>query len=300
MQETKLKLPVPPQLFPVTYTNGPGLRYVIWVQGCSIRCCTHCLNPGLQDPDKGISTTAAELLEHIGQLKNEFSIEGLTFLGGEPMDQAAGLALLAREVQESLLSVMSYTGHTVETLLQKKTKNGAIRELLEYTDILVEGNYDHGLDLRGTLWRGSINQRIILLSPRYTVDRLKHTIDTTSQCVAGKVDIIENYFGNTLIRYHWEESIPLLQGERGPGLPQTKEFEMLQSSGYTMVSWIPELAEDGSAAASLTSPKGLCGVVDPNNNLHLYGFQKPGVVENFKKALENQGIRLTFEEAGYA
>jgi len=71
--------------------NGPGRRFVIWFQGCSIRC-RGCLNPEFHDEDGGHLIETARLVDMIRDLRDE--IEGVTFTGGEPLAQAMELVSL--------------------------------------------------------------------------------------------------------------------------------------------------------------------------------------------------------------
>lgn len=96
-------------------------------------------------------------------------IVGITFSGGEPFDQAAGLAALARRVRESRdLGVVCFTGHTLESLRSKGAPSAD--DLLAQVDLLIDGPF---LADRppAPFWRGSDNQRLHFLTPRYA--RLK-------------------------------------------------------------------------------------------------------------------------------
>lgn len=287
-----LRLSVDPALFPVTYTNGPGLRYVMWTQGCSIRCCTNCLNPELRDPTNGAAVDIDQVLSHVDKLKESMPIEGITILGGEPTDQAAALSQLLPGIQKQNLTVMLYTGHGIETLL-KQGRYEEISHVLQSVDILVEGRYNPRADFPGTLWRGSVNQRILLLSAGYDIPRLKTILQTTAKRIARKIDIIRYYNGNRLIRKHWFEALPREQASRRKDLlPQQNEITEIPHSGGRIVSWLPELAGSPPEGSVFLSPKGITGVLEPDNRIHLFGFQKEAVVEQFKKALQTQGIRL--------
>ncbi len=80
------------------------------------------------------------------------------------MEQAAGVAQTARLLREAGRSVMVYTGHTLEEL--RAAREVWVAELLALVDLLVDGPFDHACQA-DLLWRGSANQRIHLLSPRY-------------------------------------------------------------------------------------------------------------------------------------
>jgi hypothetical protein len=105
--------------------------------------------------------------------------------------------------------------------------------------------------------------------------------------------VIRYYNGNRLIRKHWLETLPREQASRQKDLlPQQMEITEIPHGGGRIVSWLPELAHAPPDGAAFLSPKGITGVLEPDNRLHLFGFQKEAVVEQFKKALQTQGIRL--------
>ena len=79
---------------PVTAVEGPGKRFCLWVQGCSIRC-EGCGVPWTWAKENGEKISVEKLLKEIVKSQEENSIEGVTFLGGEPFDQPEGLGELA-------------------------------------------------------------------------------------------------------------------------------------------------------------------------------------------------------------
>jgi anaerobic ribonucleoside-triphosphate reductase activating protein len=122
---------------------GPGLRAVIWVRGCPLRC-PGCIAP--QDlPFTGGSTrTVAELADWLNGLPGE--VTGVTFSGGEPMAQAGPLAELTGRIRATRdWSVMSFSGFTIEHLRRHGTADQ--RLLLSRLDILVDGPYQEARHL---------------------------------------------------------------------------------------------------------------------------------------------------------
>jgi len=168
-----------------TESEGPGARFALWVQGCSIRC-EGCCNPEMF-ADRGgeelsVAALAAEVLAEPG-------LEGVTFLGGEPFEQAAPLAELARAVRARGLSVMVFTGHLREEL-EARAEPG-VRALLDAADLLADGPFvatQPGNHLR---WLGSRNQRLHFLSERYGPDDPRfhgaNTIDL--RVVGGRLEV---------------------------------------------------------------------------------------------------------------
>ena len=139
--------------------NGPGERFVVWVQGCPLAC------PGCWNPDtwafvrrdlRSVDDLAACILRTEG-------IEGVTFSGGEPFAQARALTLLAERVRAAGLSVLVFTGYEVDELTRREHL-----ALLAVTDVLVAGRYVGNQRASGLVWRGSANQRVHVLSDRYS------------------------------------------------------------------------------------------------------------------------------------
>jgi anaerobic ribonucleoside-triphosphate reductase activating protein len=144
--------------------DGPGLRFVIFVQGCT-RHCIGCHNPDTWDFDGGQEMDTGEILSQIGGGR---LIRGVTFSGGEPFELAAVCALLAEQIKTLGLDIVTYTGYTFEELQTKSTADEDVKRLLEATDILVDGPFiveERDWDLP---FRGSRNQRLILVHESLT------------------------------------------------------------------------------------------------------------------------------------
>ena len=134
--------------------DGRGIRYVIFTQGCPHRC-PGCQNPATHDFAGGRVVETASLLPDI---LADPMLRGVTFSGGEPFCQAAALTELAKEIRaRSKLDITVFTGYTWEEL---QTLPGA-RELLEQTDVLIDGRFVEAEKDLTLQFRGSRNQRII-------------------------------------------------------------------------------------------------------------------------------------------
>jgi anaerobic ribonucleoside-triphosphate reductase activating protein len=94
--------------------NGPGKRAVVWAQGCGLKC-PGCWNSETHSFEAGRVWKAKDLAEYLLGLKD---IEGVTFSGGEPMHQAAGLSMLTGRLKTERpnFSIGMYTGYTAEEL----------------------------------------------------------------------------------------------------------------------------------------------------------------------------------------
>ena len=137
--------------------DGPGFRYAIFVQGCPHHC-PGCHNPDSHDFSAGYDRTVDSLFEEICA---DPLLKGVTFSGGEPFCQPKACAELAGAARKAGLNVWCYTGYTFETLLKEGTEEQ--RTLLRELDVLVDGPF---LLARRTLncrFRGSDNQRLILV-----------------------------------------------------------------------------------------------------------------------------------------
>lgn len=152
--------------------SGPGLRWLLFLQGCARPCTTQCLNPHYLDPKGGRVVLLSELHLVAGQVAAGTwgQVEGVTLLGGEPTDQATDLLPFLEFVHGLGLSVMLYSGHPLTWF--DRPQNAAAKALLKWVDILVDGPFLPGLAEPGLHWRGSSNQRILRLTNRYTEEEL--------------------------------------------------------------------------------------------------------------------------------
>jgi anaerobic ribonucleoside-triphosphate reductase activating protein len=143
-----------------TQALGPGARAVIWVQGCPLNC-PGCLAPQWIPFVPAMQFRPEEILEKL----DLDSITGMTFSGGEPMEQAAGLAALARLARRQKdLDLICFTGYRHERLL-KNPPNAGVAELLAEVDVLIDGPFIQALHDSVGL-RGSSNQRVMHLTRR--------------------------------------------------------------------------------------------------------------------------------------
>ena len=149
-----------------TRAEGPGRRWALWVQGCSIRCAA-CCNPEMFDERRG-EPVALDVLRARIEAAHARGVEGVTFLGGEPFDQPTGLAELARHAKALGMTVMVFSGYTLDALRARPDASG----LLALTDLLVDGPYDRTQPEPappiGRRWIGSANQVMHYLTAAYS------------------------------------------------------------------------------------------------------------------------------------
>lgn len=140
------------------YVCGPGRQFVIWVQGCSIHC-KGCWNQVMWPFEKRTLLDVKELFDLVKEQKN---IDGVTILGGEPLDQPEAILEFCRDLKSSDMGITLYTGYEQEQIIDPIRQ-----DILKNIDILICGPYQEELRDINTKWIGSKNQRIIKLTERY-------------------------------------------------------------------------------------------------------------------------------------
>lgn len=141
---------------------GPGERAVVWVAGC-LRRCPGCMKPEWFEFDAGTPVRVPELAERILAIPR---LDGVTFSGGEPFEQAQALAALCRLLRRAGLNVLVYSGYRLDALRMNEARFG---DLLAEVDFLIDGEYRH--DLPGPFrWRGSENQAIYDMRRNQRID----------------------------------------------------------------------------------------------------------------------------------
>lgn len=138
--------------------DGPGIRLVVFAQGCKHHC-PGCHNPETHSFTGGKLVSIASIMEMV---KSNPLLDGLSFSGGEPFEQAKMFAELAKMAKALKLSIVTYTGYTYEEIIARK--NPGWEELLSQTDLLIDGKYDISWKNLLLRFRGSENQRIIDLN----------------------------------------------------------------------------------------------------------------------------------------
>lgn len=139
--------------------NGPGIRAVVWVQGCPFRC-RGCFNTPFQPFSPA---TLVDVEEFAGRILCIPGIDGVTFSGGEPFAQAGPLALLGQRLRRAGLSVITYSGYTAEQLAEGNDPSWPA--LLAASDLLITGPYIAEQAVPDPL-KGSANQQVIAFGAR--------------------------------------------------------------------------------------------------------------------------------------
>ncbi len=145
---------------PISEVEGPNKRFVVWLQGCSIRC-KDCANSNMWDKERGTVYDVDDIVELIKNYSSK--IEGITFLGGEPLDQLEAVKYICKQSQNMGLSVIVFTGYEYENIKNKPE----IKELINYIDILIDGKFDSSKKDFSRPWVGSTNQKYYFFSDKY-------------------------------------------------------------------------------------------------------------------------------------
>ena len=135
--------------------NGPGVRVSIFMQGCSFHC-KNCFNKETWDFEGGQEFTD-DTINKVLELCNKPEVKGLSILGGEPMHPTniEGTTKLAKAFKEKYpeKTIWTWTGFEYEDIKDK--------DVFNYIDVLVDGQYKDELHDPTLKWKGSSNQRVI-------------------------------------------------------------------------------------------------------------------------------------------
>jgi anaerobic ribonucleoside-triphosphate reductase activating protein len=136
----------------------------VWLQGCTLGC-PGCFNPTTHDARGGDERDVAEIAAQIPD-----DVEGLTLSGGEPLQQAEAAAHLLDAARARGLSTLAFSGYSLDEIRALPGGSAVLARL----DVLIDGRYVAGERLATGL-RGSANQRIQLLTSRYTLAQIEAT-----------------------------------------------------------------------------------------------------------------------------
>ena len=157
-------------LFPIE-TLGPGNRIVVWTRGCS-KHCRNCANPELWSVSGCRHTSVSDAAQIIKNICAEDSVDGITFTGGDPLEQFDELIELLTLIKPLLNDILVYTGFTMDeiTALYTADKIAAFKNL---ASVLIDGPYVDELNDSASALKGSTNQRLIYFDPMVE-DKYEH------------------------------------------------------------------------------------------------------------------------------
>ena len=146
--------------------NGDGLRTVLWVAGCNHHC-EGCQNPITWDINGGIPFDEEAENELFQKLAPDY-ISGLTFSGGDPLhpQNRAEITRLAKKSRELFpkKDIWVYTGYSFDEIKDL--------EIMQFIDVLVDGEFKIELLDEKLHWKGSANQRVIEVPETLKVGRI--------------------------------------------------------------------------------------------------------------------------------
>lgn len=135
--------------------NGDGLRVVLWVAGCS-HGCPGCHNPVTWDPEGGLPFDGEARREIFAELDKDY-VSGITFSGGDPLHPAniREVTALAADIRRKYpeKTIWLYTGSTWQEVRDL--------EVMQYVDVLVDGEFEQDKKDNTLHWKGSSNQQVI-------------------------------------------------------------------------------------------------------------------------------------------
>lgn len=141
--------------------NGPGVRVVVWCQGCSIHC-PGCHNKCTWDPNDGEYITQFDIIDIFEELEKPW-VKGITFSGGHPLEDynIEGVIELASNIKEKFpeKDIWLYTG--LKLNLDDFNNNSSLSTCLKLCDVIVDGPYIQEQRNINLPYRGSNNQRLI-------------------------------------------------------------------------------------------------------------------------------------------
>lgn len=148
-----MKIRLAGDLQPDSIVDGPGLRTVIWTQGCSHKC-PGCHNPETHDFNGGFLVDTSLVIEELDKIEGQ---DGITLSGGDPLFQKKACLEICKYAKRKGLNVWCFTGFLFEELIKDKEA----LELLKCIDVLVDGKFILAERSLNLYYKGSRNQRII-------------------------------------------------------------------------------------------------------------------------------------------
>jgi len=149
---------------PNSITDGPGLRFSIFCQGC-VHHCPGCHNPETHEFGIGEKYEVTDIYKMI---KKDPLVKGVTFSGGEPFCQREAFYELAKLLKADGYEIAAYSGFTFEQLT--KDRESFEFRLLQLCDILVDGRFELANRSLSAGFRGSTNQRVLNVAASLAAD----------------------------------------------------------------------------------------------------------------------------------
>lgn len=160
----------------VSSIYGHGNRFVIWFSGCSIRC-KGCMNNHMWDKESGTPISVEQLMSSI---ESSDDIVGVTYIGGEPMDQDYDILSLTQRIVDVGLDLILFTGYDLQEL------SGYQKKVADIAVVIISGRFDESKRNTYLLHRGSSNQIILVkdasLLSEYELEARQVEVIITPEC----------------------------------------------------------------------------------------------------------------------
>lgn len=154
--------------------DGWGIRFTIFSQGCEFNC-PNCHNPQTHDINGGYDMDIKDIFNKIISTP---IISGVTFSGGEPFLQAKAFSELAETIHnQTKLDIITYTGYTFEQLTEISKHNVNFQNLMLQSDFIIDGRFENDKKTFDLKFRGSSNQRIILVKESLKLGKIIERLD---------------------------------------------------------------------------------------------------------------------------
>lgn len=152
----KIRLAIP-EIQKDSIVDGEGIRSVIWTQGC-LHNCPGCHNPETHSFKEGFLVEVDEIKKQLQELEGQ---DGITFSGGDPIEQSEACAEIASYAKSMGYNIWCYTGYIFEELIDRMEYFPMIKKFLENIDVLIDGKFKLEEKSYDVPFRGSKNQRLI-------------------------------------------------------------------------------------------------------------------------------------------
>jgi anaerobic ribonucleoside-triphosphate reductase activating protein len=191
-------------MLPRSTVNGPGERAVVWFQGCDLHC-RGCFNLASHPFDRDRDKPAEEVAEWILSCH---AIEGVTFSGGEPFQQAGDLRRLCEyiKLRRPDFSVGVFSGYTRQELVRGRWHWKAPGEdawikgdpalfmaIKQFLDFGVFGRFRQTMACNDQPLCGSRNQEVVFFTNRYSPDDVMPQGFEVTISVDGKGAVITGF-----------------------------------------------------------------------------------------------------------
>lgn len=169
-------------VYPISYSNGPGRRTVIWIQGCTLKC-PGCFNQEFQPHIPRYLVGPRDFAYKIIDLCEEHQCEGITLTGGEPFQQSRALLEFIEPIRKEGYTIVFFSGYKYSELLKSEEEH--IKSLLGNIDLLIAGPFDITIQYNRT-WFDNPDKELI-----YLTDQIRSKMNNNLKTLSDLEIIVE-------------------------------------------------------------------------------------------------------------